>query len=146
MKKQVYRLFAMAGMFLAITVTSAHAQSARLIVANIPFNFVVKDKALPAGEYTIEPVQIGASQALKLQSRDGHITAIVAARYGLSRTNPAEPMLVFNRFGERYFLSEILGFEEKATYTLPKSRTEDRFAKGVNARKPVRVSIAGEHK
>jgi len=145
MKKQAYTLFAIAGMLVAISVTSAYAQPVRLI-ANIPFNFVVKDKALPAGEYTIEPIQVGATQALKIQSRDGHITAIVSARYGLSGENRTEPKLVFNRFGEQYFLSEVLGFEEQVAYTLSGSRAEDRFAKSANAPKQEQVFITGQHK
>ncbi len=68
MKKHVYSLLAMAGLLLTVALISASAQSVRLVVANIPFNFIVKSKALPADEYTIEPIQPGAFQALKIQS------------------------------------------------------------------------------
>ena len=141
MKKQAYTLFATATLILTLAVISAHAQTARLAVASIPFNFTVKDKTLPAGQYTVEPIQIGGSQALRIQSRDGHITVLVPARFSKAKASQAEPKLVFNRFGEQYFMSQALGFEGMALYRLPISRTEEALAKGNKDQKRQTVSV-----
>jgi hypothetical protein len=142
MRKQAYTLFATASLVLAIAVVSVHAQAARLVVANIPFNFTVKDRTLPAGEYTVEPVRIGGSQALRIQSRDGRITVMVPARFSSAKASQAEPKLIFNRFGEQYFMAQVLGFEEKAVYTLSKWRTEEALAISGSAPK---IRVTGRH-
>ena len=143
MKKAIYSYFVIAGLLLTVSVISASAQSARLIAANIPFNFVVKDKVLPAGEYTIERIQVAASEALKIQSRDGHITAIVPVRFSRTGANKHEAKLVFSQLGDQYFMSQAIGFEEKAAYTLPRSRTEDALAKSMTSGRPNTITIAG---
>jgi len=55
MKKQAIRSFTIFVLLLLMTAISAHAQSERSKVTNIPFSFVVGEKTLPAGEYTVEP-------------------------------------------------------------------------------------------
>ena len=144
MRKQAYKLFVLASLVLALAAMSVHAQSVRLM-ANIPFNFTVKDRTLPAGEYTVEPIQIGGSQGLRIQSRDGRITALVPARFNRAGENQAEPKLIFNRFGEQYFMHQALGFEGEAEYTLPKSRAEEALARGEGEQKRQTVSVTGRH-
>ena len=145
MRKQAYTLFATASLVLALAAISVHAQSARLVVADIPFNFTVKNRTLPAGEYTVEPIQIGGAPALRIQSRDGRITAMVQARFNTARESKAEPKLIFNRFGEQYFMAQALGFEGEAIYTLPKSRAEEALARGKGEPKRQTVSVTGRH-
>ena len=144
MRKQAYTLFATASLVLALAAISVHAQSARLM-ANIPFNFTVKNKTLPAGEYTVEPIQIGGSQVLRIQSRDGRITALVPARFNRAWESQLEPKLIFNRFGEQYFMAQALGFDGNAIYTLPKSRMEEALAKGKGDPKRQTVSVTARH-
>ncbi|HET8676744.1 MAG TPA: hypothetical protein VFO63_13190 [Blastocatellia bacterium] len=145
MRKQAYTLFATASLVLALAAISVHAQSARLVVADIPFNFTVKNRTLPAGEYTVEPIQIGGAPALRIQSRDGRITAMVQARFSKDGESKAEPKLIFNRFGEQYFMAQALGFEENVIYTLPKSRAEEALARGKGDPKRQTVSVTGRH-
>ena len=143
MRKQAYILFATASLVLAAI--SAHAQTVRLVMANIPFNFTVKDKTLPAGEYTVEPIQVGGAPALRIQSRDGRITVLVPARYSKAGESKAEPKLIFNRFGEQYFMAQALGFDGEVAYTLPKSRTEEALARSEGSPKRQTVSVKGQH-
>ena len=145
MRKQAYTFFATASLVLALAAISVHAQSARLVVADIPFNFTVKNRTLPAGEYTVEPIQIGGAPALRIQSRDGHITVMVPARFNRAGESQAEPKLIFNRFGEQYFMAQALGFEENVIYTLPKSRAEEALARGKGEPKRQTVSVTGRH-
>ena len=76
MKKRVYINVAIATLLVA-AFSSVQAQSGRLINANVPFNFVIKERALPAGQYVFALVQVGGSDAVRIQSADGHITAFV---------------------------------------------------------------------
>lgn len=132
-------------MVMTLASLSVQALSARVLVAKVPFNFYVKDKALPAGEYRIEAIQVGGSPALKIQSSDGWVTAIVAIRLVSAESHHLESRLVFNRFGDQYFLSQIQGFEENSIHTLTRSRVEDALAKRGSTPKHYKVPITGHH-
>jgi len=143
MKKQSYTILVITAL-LVIVFTSAQAQSDRLIAANVPFNFVIKDRALPAGEYLFALVQIGGSDAVKIQSADGHITAFVPTRSAREKVSRTEPTLVFNRYADQYFLSQVYGLEESTTLHLAKPRAEEQLAKRATERS--NVSIAAHKK
>lgn len=134
-------LISFAVIAVALAGASVQAQSGRLLAANIPFNFYVKDRAFPAGPYTVEPIQVGGSDALRIQSADGHITAFVPVRCSRARANQVVSTLVFKRFGEQYFLSQVPGLEERAMYALPKSHREDELANGGGAARQQTVSV-----
>ena len=125
---------------LAAFALPARAQSDRLISADVPFNFYVKDRAFPAGSYTVALIQITGADALKIQSADGRITAIIPTRGATARVTSRDARLVFNRYEDHYFLSQVFGLEDEAAQTVAKSRTEDALAKSVSA--PERRSVA----
>jgi hypothetical protein len=139
MKKQAYTILVIAAL-VATVFTSAQAQSNTLIAANVPFNFVIKDRALPAGEYVFALVQFGGADAVRIQSADGHITAFVPTRSAKSKPSQAEPALVFNRYGDEYFLSQMCGLEDSTTQQLAKPRAEDRLAKTPAEKKNVSIA------
>lgn len=128
MKKQANTVLIIAAL-LAAVLTSAQAQSDTLIAANVPFNFAIKDRTLPAGEYVFSLVQVGGSNAVKIQSADGHITAFVPTRSARAKASHAEPKLVFSRYADRYFLSQVYGLEGSTTQQLARPRAEDGLAK-----------------
>jgi len=128
--------------FAILTGLSVKAQSTRLLAAEIPFNFYVSDKALPAGEYRFEATQLGGSDALKIQSKNGHFTVFVQVRLSTPMSNKFESIVRFHRLGDQYFLSQVQGFEEKAVYTLSRSHLErSAFARSKSTPKQSTVSI-----
>ena len=81
--------------------TVLHAQSYEM-VAKVPFAFHVDKTDFQAGDYKLEksmtlPVQF-------IENRDGHKCAIPGGTYLESK---GKPRLVFHRYGDDYFLSEI---------------------------------------
>jgi hypothetical protein len=138
MKKQAYTILVIAAL-LAPVFTSAQAQSDRLITASIPFNFVIKDRALPAGEYVLALVRIGGSDAVRIQSADGHITGLVPTRFAKAIASQAEPKLVFNRYGDQYFLSQVWGLAD-SLQQVAKPRAEDRVAKSATERSNIPIA------
>jgi len=91
----------------AISVVSANAQSMR-VAAQIPFDFVVGSKALPAGEYTVNTITDGGA-ALQIRNADGSESAIrltnsIAAK---PKKSQSRSHLVFHRYGQTYFLAEV---------------------------------------
>jgi len=104
MKKQLSVAFAAVVLVLAISAPLA-AQSWHL-TANIPFEFTVAGKVLPAGSYAIQNSNDGS--VVTLQSADTGASALVltqrAPEYSQDRSVAT---LTFNRYGDTYFLSQI---------------------------------------
>ena len=104
----------------ATAVVSAQAQSAKTVVSNIPFEFIVADQTLPAGKYRVNS-SIGT--AVKIWTNDPDAAAI-------RLTNEIQPnkdrraRLVFHRYGDRYFLAEVWTGAGDVGRRLLKSRQE----------------------
>jgi hypothetical protein len=103
-----------------VTVGFASAQQ-RAVKADVPFDFTVGNKLVPAGTYTISAI---SDNVIEIQNRDAHVAM-------LSRTNPDEKQsksgkLVFTKYGDQYFLSEILCASADMNMAVPASKSEKR--------------------
>jgi len=108
MKNQILKgstmLMLLVAVTLATAVVSANAQSTA-IKANIPFEFIVGDKMLPAGKYSVK--RVTTNGALAIQNVDGNNTAIrLSDPTGQMKKN-TDARLVFHRYGQNYFLAEV---------------------------------------
>ena len=77
------------------------------IRASIPFDFTVKGKTLPAGEYEVSRVMDEPIALLLRNVHDKHDEVVVETEPVIGRTTPKRDELIFNRYGESYFLSEV---------------------------------------
>jgi hypothetical protein len=80
MKKQALRAVTMlvsivALAFMTALVSSAQSRSQQLR-AHIPFDFVVGDKTLPAGEYVVGMITNSSDEGIVVRSRDGKRSAM----------------------------------------------------------------------
>jgi len=93
---------------------------------DIPFEFLVGDHALPAGLYTVQLLlhsQPGAGTIEVMSFRAGdHIRQTVVADLHVRRGTDRGTRLVFKRYGDESFLSEILAGE--ALLVLPMSKRQ----------------------
>ena len=142
MKKVVYSLLIIATLAAAVCVEPARAQSDRLLAVTVPFNFYVKDRALPAGQYTVALVQVAGADALKIQSQDGRLTAIIASHAASVRGDQAKPQLVFSRYEDRYFLAQVSGLEQMSAQQVARSRSEDEMVRSASASVRQKVAVA----
>ena len=124
MKKNILKSFTMLTLLVAVAlagaVVSANAQSTS-IKANIPFEFVVGDKTLPAGAYSVTTAN-AAFDALRIQSTDGKNSA-VRLSVQTEQKNRSRSRMVFHRYGHNYFLAEVWN-GETAGRQLAKSKQE----------------------
>jgi hypothetical protein len=125
MKKQLSALFALG---LLMATASAYAQTIR-VKAEIPFNFVVTAGTLPSAEYTIQSVQ-NIDHLLTLSSAGQKSIVFLANPCLLLKATEVsgESKLVFRRYGDQYFLSEIWMEGSSVGYQLRKSRRELEMA------------------
>ena len=107
MTKQTLRRFTVFSFLLMLTAVTVSAQSERIRVINIPFNFIVGQKTLPAGEYTLEPNRKDSDNVWLLQSKEGHASALFTTNTVRTSETQEEARLVFHRYGGQNFLSQI---------------------------------------
>ncbi len=102
------RAFALSILFLLLTVSSVSVlgQSDRRIVVNIPFDFVVGDKTMSAGEYTIQRNWSTSNTTWTIQRKDGSGGDKVFLTNPLQANElPRRAKFVFHRYEDLYFLT-----------------------------------------
>jgi phosphoglycerate-specific signal transduction histidine kinase len=120
---------------ICITPTIAHAQSP--MVADIPFDFLVGTLKLPPGRYTV--VHMANPAVLKIYDTNGH--ASVTISNGLyNRKSPHDGQLVFTRYGELYFLSEVRWTDTPLSRQLMRSSLETQIARNIKAQRVIAAS------
>src|ERR1017187_6968489 len=105
MKQHIVRFLHAGCLCLAVSLPSAFAQPSQAITADLPFAFQVNNKQLPAGKYTLTAAAGGS--AVLLRSVDRKQAMFSLSLPIDSRKTHQYPTLVFNRYGDRYFLSQI---------------------------------------
>jgi hypothetical protein len=115
------RIIAIA-LFAASSLAAAGNLSAQdhMVKANIPFDFTVSGKVLPAGSYTISSL---SPDAVQVRNVNGHVAELSLVQNDDKRSTT--PVLVFQRYGNQYFLHEILA-ANAMNVTVPRSKREQR--------------------
>ena len=138
MSKEVVKGLAKIGLLVVMTMIAAvaptRAQSLEnKLTANIPFDFIVGEKKLTAGEYRLQRAQQSAGDLiLQISSRDGQ-SNITRLTFSVTTRDPQDKAkLVFHRYGNEYFLSEIWPAGGLTGRELPKSRSERELQQKVN--------------
>jgi hypothetical protein len=128
-------LFALTVLLLA---TAAQAQETN-VLATVPFDFVVGDRAYPAGEYSVR--SLGQHQAaLLIDNTQEPMGSIVLSTPCSNGTTSDKTKLVFRRMGGNYFLYQVWVEGKASGREFPKSGIETRLAQ--NHEKPELVMVA----
>jgi hypothetical protein len=144
MKKQILRAAVLAIITL-FSYTFADAQTTS-IVANVPFDFYVGSKKMPAGKYVIEkllPQSDKTTLSLRSENAKMHVmfmtTPFTVARKG-------EPTLLFNRYGDVRYLSEIRSPFAEFGARLRQDKTEINLARefGKSKRETASLKLTGK--
>lgn len=142
MKKQSFRIFLM---FVALSLFAAiniHAQSSSRQTANIPFSFNVEGKSFPAGLYSVTRLNPQSDKAvLMIKSADGKVSKVVITQPVQAGGPQESAKLIFSRYGDDYFLSQVWTPADNTGLELPKSRAEKTVARNAQGA-PERMSIA----
>ena len=108
---------------LASAVVSANAQSSKKIVADVPFEFSVGYKTMPAGQYSVQIV-LSAGNGLLIQNADATESVVRLTEATDSIKDKTHARLIFHRYGERYFLAEVWNGAETSGHRVFKSLEE----------------------
>ena len=104
MKKSLFRIASL--LALAFVAATQIAQAQQPIRVTIPFAFTAGEKALPAGEYQVEKAAQG-SLALMIRRIDGSEGMFVTTSATASSGPQTKSKLIFHRYGNQYFLSQV---------------------------------------
>jgi hypothetical protein len=129
MKTQTLKNFTMLSLVLMLTAVSVCAQSQRSKVTKIPFSFIVGQKILPAGEYTLELNRKDSHNVWLIQHRDGRTSALFTTMLVRSSETQENAKLIFHKYGAQYFLSQIWTPGSHSGRELPMPRFERELAK-----------------
>lgn len=120
---KLLRIVLYAALLLAASASIAQTRQGD-VVANIPFPFVVAHQTLPAGHYIVSP-----ANAVALGIHDANNRGTFVPTESTQRSaNDNSCKLVFHRYGDKYFLSEVWVAGNSNGRTLFRSRAERELA------------------
>ena len=147
MKKVVVKGFVRFGLLAVLAMIAASvptkAQSLQYkLTANIPFDFTVTDKKLPAGKYSISRAQnSNGDLVIQIVSADRNEN-VSRLTFPVTTNDPLKQgVLVFHQYGGEYFLYEIWPAGGHTGRALPKSRSERDLERRNNDVKVARVVL-----
>jgi len=100
----------------------ANGQSDR-VAAQIPFDFIVADKTLRSGRYEVARATTGG-EAMAIRSADKTEAIRLASPVQAKDGQTQDAKLVFHRYGETYFLSQVWPGGTSQGRQLAKSKQE----------------------
>jgi hypothetical protein len=102
---------------------SAQLKNTDKIVAKVPFQFIVANQPVPAGQWS---VQVATSDDRTVSIRSGDAKVNVFANISETEASMAAtaPALVFHKYGDRYFLWGMKIEGTRTMYRLPESKAE----------------------
>ena len=112
--------------------------------ANIPFDFVVGDSVLPAGEYVVS--QFGQSNAaISILKEDRKAEVLILTSACTSSGPSKSSKLVFHAIGGRYFLSQVWTEGYDQGRQLRESKAEIELAKNGTTSKDLVLAANRSH-
>src|SRR6266478_5109509 len=106
-RHQLLSLFIALVFALTIYPTKAHAQIVGDLEVNIPFQFHAGNAKLPAGKYVIRMLDDSNLTIMEISSADGSTSALFEVQEAETNATPAKSELIFNKYGNRYFLAKL---------------------------------------
>ena len=104
MKKRILALASLLVLCSFAATQVARAQEPLLV--NIPFAFVAGETTLPAGEYRVQKMDRN-SAVLLINCREPNASIIVVTNATSGAKQQEQSKLVFNRYNDHYFLSQV---------------------------------------
>lgn len=135
MRKIIIRTIAALSLLASLSLATVYAQSNSRSAFKIPFEFTAGDQTFPAGEYRVEALPNGASAWVRISSDGGRKSStFTSLTQAFGKTDPVGK-LVFNRYGDQYFLRSYNAAGDHKECDLVPSRAEKALIKKARAGK-----------
>jgi hypothetical protein len=120
--KYATRMLALALTMLPLLATAQLASNEK-IVAQVPFEFVLGSKVVPAGEWIVQSASMD-SKVIQIRSSDSRVNILSMPLLVETKKAAADCTLVFHKYGSNYFLSEVRLAGTANGYRLPETKAE----------------------
>jgi len=128
---QLLSLFVALVLALTIYPSKAQAQIVGDLEVNIPFQFHAGNAKLSAGQYRIHMLDDSDLTVMEITSADGSTSALFQVRAAEANSAPAKSELIFNKYGNRYFLAKLFDEGNPSGSQVMESRYEKRISQEV---------------
>jgi len=126
MKKHTFVMTSL--LLLSLMAAAQVVQAQEALVVNIPFEFVAGKLTLPAGEYRVEKLEKNSVVVLTHCTQPG-ASAVVMTIAAQANEPQSDSKLVFNRYGNLYFLSQYWMAGSSRGRLLLKSAREEEISR-----------------
>jgi len=116
----------LAMMFVLSVTVPALAQYSGPMKVTVPFDFVVENDHMKAGDYTIQRV---ANGRLRIQSNDGRTAASFLAIPKQGKLAPEKAHFIFHHYGSEYFLATIWTPGQEVGWEVLQGKLETELAR-----------------
>ena len=113
---------------LTVCPSKAHAQIVGNLEVNIPFQFHAGNAKLPPGKYVIRMLDDSDLTVMEITSADGSTSALFEVQEAEANSTPAKSELIFNKYGNRYFLAKLFDEGNPSGSQVLKSAYEKRVS------------------
>ncbi len=103
------------------SLAAAQLGSSSKLTAQVPFDFMAANKIVPAGELAVRVATMDG-KILSIDNTEVNVGLFSSVYREESKQAASHYSLVFNRYGDRYFLSEIRLEGSNIFYRLPESK------------------------
>jgi hypothetical protein len=119
-------------LFFALTICPAktNAQVIGDLEANIPFQFYVGNEKLPGGDYRIHVLDNSDLSVMEISRIDGTGSTVFQVQAAENSNEPAQNELIFNKYGNRYFLAKLFDEGNPVGSQVPATSYEKKISQG----------------
>jgi hypothetical protein len=127
--KQFLSFLVLSVFALSIFAGKAHAQIVGDLDVDVPFQFHAGDTKLPAGKYRIHILDGSDLTVMEITSADDSTSALFQVQESDANAAPAKSELIFNKYGNRYFLAKLFDEGNASGNKVVESRYEKQISK-----------------
>jgi len=133
MKLQKIKAHQLMSLFIALVFavtlypSKAQAQITGEMEANIPFQFHAGNVRLPAGRYFIRVLDNTDLTVMEISSADGSTSALFEVQSTQASSSPSKSELIFDKYGNRYFLAKLFDEGNPSGSQVLESRYEKKI-------------------
>ena len=142
MKTRILNLAVLSALVVLLTAMLNAQMAIRqpLFRVDVPFAFVVGGVHLPAGYYHV--YHPGDPYIIVIEKDDGRARAMAYVHHSASKADESSTKLVFNKYGDQYFLSQVWTEPDREVHQCFKCRMEQTLM--AQAGKPRLVVVAAK--
>ena len=108
--------------------TKAKAQITEDLEVDVPFQFHAGNSKLPPGKYFIHVLDNSDLNIMEITSADGATSALFEVQGTQANSLPAKSELIFDKYGNRYFLAKLFDEGNPSGSQVLESRYEKRIS------------------